>query len=93
MRNNKKTKKCRNCGRALPHSARTRGKPFCSNHCRNVWWNNQRGDLELYPNPDRDSNHATCFYCGRVFEAHSRRQMYCSAECQRRDSGKGRKCL
>jgi len=93
MRTNRKTTKCRNCGRALPHSARTRGKPFCSNHCRNTWWNNQRGDLELYPSPDRDSNRAACFYCGRVFETHSRRQRYCSVECQRRDSGKGKEAL
>ena len=89
MRNRKHTAKCRNCGKPLPHSAKTRGKPFCSNHCRNTWWNNQRGDLEQYPNPDYDSNNATCFYCGRVFETRSRRQMYCSAICRSRDSGKG----
>ena len=88
MRNNRKTKKCRNCGKPLPHSAGMRGKPFCSNHCRSMWWNNQRGNL--YTNPDQDSNRAACFYCGRVFETHSRRQRYCSIECQRRDSGKGR---
>jgi len=89
MKNNN-NRKCRNCGKPLPHSASTRGKPFCSNHCRRTWWNNQRGDLERYPNPDRGSNRATCFYCGREFEAHSSRQRYCSVSCQRADSGKGK---
>jgi endogenous inhibitor of DNA gyrase (YacG/DUF329 family) len=89
MKNSKHTRKCRNCGRVLPHSAQTRGKPFCSNHCRSTWWNNQRGDIDAYPNPDRNIGRATCFYCGRVFESHSRRQRYCSIYCQRADSGKG----
>jgi len=90
MRNSNHNQKCRNCGKPLPHSAKTRGKPFCGNHCRKTWWNNQRGDLELYPNPDFDSNRAACFHCGREFETHSRRQRYCSLSCQRADSGKGK---
>jgi len=90
MSKSKKTTKCRNCGKPLPHSAKVRGKPFCCNNCRRVWWNNQHGDLEAYPNPDCNSNRATCFYCGREFEAHSRRQRYCSISCQHADSGKGK---
>jgi len=90
MRNNNRPSKCRNCGKPLPHSAKSRQKPFCSNHCRNTWWNNQRGDTELYPNRDYNDNRATCFYCGREFETYSRRQRYCSFSCQRADSGKGK---
>lgn len=90
MRKDNHPRKCRNCGNLLPHSAKTRGKPFCTNHCRKTWWNNQRGDTELYPNSDYSSNTATCFYCGREFETHSRRQRYCSISCQRADSGKGK---
>jgi len=90
MKNNPRTRKCRNCGKPLPHSANARKKPFCSNHCRKMWWNNQRGDTELYPNPDHNDNRAVCFYCGREFKSHSRRQRYCSVSCQRADSGKGK---
>jgi endogenous inhibitor of DNA gyrase (YacG/DUF329 family) len=88
MRNNKHINRCRNCGKELTHSAKTRGKPFCSNHCRNTWWNNQRGDIALYPNRDYDSYRAVCFHCGREFETYGRGQRYCSVECQREDSGK-----
>ena len=88
MRNDRPGK-CRNCGKPLSHSANTRKKPFCCNSCRRTWWNNQQGDLGAYPNPDYDSNTANCFYCGREFECHSRRQRYCSVSCQRKDSGKG----
>ena len=90
MMKNKHPSKCRNCGKPLPHSSKTRGKPFCSNHCRRTWWNNQRGDIGLYPNRDYNDNRATCLYCGREFEAHSQRQRYCSLECQRKDTGKGK---
>ena len=90
MKNSNRHHKCRNCGKTLPHSANTRQKPFCSNHCKNTWWNNQRGDLDLYPNLDHSSNCAVCFYCGREFEARKLRQRYCSVSCQRADSGKGR---
>lgn len=88
MRNNNHPSKCRNCGKPLPHGNKTRKKPFCSNHCRKSWWNNQRGDTELYPNPDYNDTTAACLYCGREFPAHSRRQRYCSVECQKKDSGK-----
>jgi len=85
MRNDNRPRKCRNCGKPLPHSAITRNKPFCCNHCRNTWWNNHRDDTSPYA-----ENTATCLYCGREFETYSRRQRYCSFSCQRADSGKSK---
>jgi len=85
MMKNNNPRKCRNCGKPLPHSANTRKKPFCGNNCRKTWWNNHHDDTKPYA-----ENIATCLYCGREFECHSRRQRYCSISCQRADSGKGK---
>jgi len=81
---------CRNCGKQLPYSAQARGKPFCCNHCRNMWRNNLRGNQEIHPVRDYGSYRAVCFLCGREFETHGRGQRYCSIECQREDCGKGK---
>jgi endogenous inhibitor of DNA gyrase (YacG/DUF329 family) len=75
------TDKCRNCGQPLPHSAKTRQKWFCSNHCRNTWWNNHREEMV-----HRDTRQAFCAYCGREFEVHGKQERkYCSQECFHRD--------
>jgi len=55
-----------------------------------MWRNNLRGNQEIHPVRDYGSYRAVCFYCGREFETHGRGRRYCSIECQREDSGKGK---
>jgi endogenous inhibitor of DNA gyrase (YacG/DUF329 family) len=69
--------KCRNCGKALCHSSKTRQKSFCSNHCRNSWWNNNRHELK-----PRDTKQLACAYCGAEFAVAGKRdRKYCCHEC------------
>ena len=79
------TDKCRNCGKELPHSSKTRQKWFCCNHCRNTWWNNHRDEMN-----HRDTRTETCAHCGRGFEVHDKRERkYCSQACFHADHRKG----
>jgi len=74
---------CRNCGQPLVQNPRARQKHFCSNHCRQLWWNSNR-DQVIH----RDARIMECAYCGREFEAHGKRQRkYCSQACYAADKG------
>jgi len=74
---------CRNCDRPLAQNSRTRQKHFCSNRCRQEWWNRNRDQIQ-----HRDSRVLECTYCGCDFQAHGKRQRkYCSHACYAADRG------
>jgi len=74
---------CRNCGRPLVQNPRAREKSFCSNHCRQTWWGNNRDQIN-----HRDERTVECACCGREFQAYGKRQRkYCSQACCAADRG------
>ncbi|MDR1464746.1 MAG: helix-turn-helix domain-containing protein [Oscillospiraceae bacterium] len=74
---------CRNCGRPIAQNPCTRERHFCSNYCRQEWWNSNRDQVQ-----HRDSRTVECAYCGRTFTAHGKRpRKYCSHACYAADRG------
>ena len=74
---------CHNCGRPIVQNPYARQKNFCSNRCRQDWWNSNRDQIN-----HRDSRTVECAYCGREFRAHGKRQRkYCSSACCAADRG------
>ena len=68
---------CRQCGRPVVQYPGRREKKFCSDVCRNRWWNGHLGEAER-------ENMAThpCPVCGSEFHAYgSRNRKYCSHAC------------
>jgi len=74
---------CRNCGKPFEQNPHARKQDFCSNHCRQIWWNSNREQVNHH-----DQRTMECAYCGQEFEAHGKRQRkYCSLECCAADRG------
>jgi len=74
---------CRNCGNPVWQHPRARQKHFCSNRCRQIWWNGNRDKIN-----HRDTRTVECAYCGCEFRAHGKRQRkYCSPACCAADRG------
>ncbi|MDR1465295.1 MAG: sigma-70 region 4 domain-containing protein [Oscillospiraceae bacterium] len=68
---------CRNCGEPIMQNHGAKQKNFCSNHCRQDWWNHNRNQIN-----HRDRRTAICDCCGQAFEVHGKRkQRFCSQEC------------
>ncbi len=68
---------CPQCGLPLVTTAGNKSKRFCSDKCRQQWWNNhpeQSGGARLLTQ--------TCQHCGKVFKSFgSRQRKYCSHAC------------
>jgi len=68
---------CLECGKPLTLNPSTRKKRFCSDACRNAWWN-QRPELvnrKAYYNFE-------CPWCGKKFTAYGNdHRVYCSRGC------------
>lgn len=71
---------CQNCGTVVQQIEGKRQRKFCSDKCRNVWWN---AHLELvkrkayYP--------IICSGCGNEFMAYGNRaRKYCTVACYRK---------
>jgi len=68
---------CLNCGVLIASSVGHREKKFCSDRCRNLWWNvhtdiSKRKSVYVY----------TCPYCRKVFIAYANaHRKYCSHAC------------
>ena len=68
---------CEQCGKEIVQNSPKMRKRFCSDKCRNTWWNNH---------PDLVTRKAvyehTCRHCGKPFNAYGNaRRKYCSHEC------------
>lgn len=70
---------CKNCGAELSNTPKARPRLFCSNHCKQTWWNKhrrERSSSKIVPH--------TCPTCGKVFADYSgANRKYCSQECYR----------
>ena len=73
---------CKNCGAELNNTLGARPRLFCSDHCKQTWWNKHRRErvsAKIIPH--------TCPTCGKVFADYSgANRKYCSQECYRERS-------
>ena len=72
---------CKYCGGEIKQNPGRKEKKFCSDRCRNKWWNSH---LELV---DRRANYeCTCHYCGKTFISYGKKERkYCSHDCYSAD--------
>ena len=83
-----KEHKCLNCGVAVEQNAGRKEKKFCSDKCRNAWWN---------AHPEAVKRKAVydfiCPSCSRPFRAYGNKdRKYCSRDCYIEDRfGGGRR--
>lgn len=70
-------KPCRQCGKPVAQTPGRKEKKFCSDLCRNRWWNAHLSQVK------RKAMYAyTCPTCGGTFFAYgNRNRKYCSHEC------------
>ena len=66
---------CRQCGAPITQTKGHRRKLFCSDLCRNRWWNSHP---ELVKR--KSERIFTCAHCGKEFTAYGHRK-YCSHAC------------
>lgn len=70
---------CKNCGGELTNTPGARPRLFCSDHCKQQWWNKHRSErvsTKLIPH--------ICLTCGKPFTDYSgAKRKYCSQECYR----------
>ena len=68
---------CEQCGKEITQNSLKRYKRFCSDKCRNKWWN-------THPNlvTRKAFYEHTCKHCGKPFSAYGNaRRKFCSHEC------------
>ena len=77
----KGTSKCLMCETSIMQTPGKREKKFCSDRCRNMWWNSH---LELV---NRKANYKySCPFCKKEFTVYGNsHRKYCSHECYIRD--------
>lgn len=75
------TRTCECCGKPIDVIPKRKPRRFCSDRCRNIWWNSH---LELV---NRKANYEyTCPTCGKRFTTYGNaNRKYCSHECYIKD--------
>lgn len=68
---------CRQCGKPILQAKGRKAKYFCSDRCRNAWWN---------AHPEKVQRKAyyrlTCQFCGKEFVSYgNKNRKYCSRLC------------
>lgn len=68
---------CLFCGKEVKQNPGRKEKKFCSNRCRNKWWNSHLDQV------DRRANYEfVCLHCKKRFTAYGNaNRKYCSHEC------------
>lgn len=70
---------CKNCGAELTGTLKAKPRLFCSEQCKQIWWNKHRRERvseKIIPH--------TCPACGKVFADYSgANRKYCSQKCYR----------
>lgn len=68
---------CKCCGKPVTQNQGRKQKQFCSDKCRNQWWNTHMEDV------DRKANYeCVCEYCGKTFLSYGNKsRKYCSHNC------------
>lgn len=70
-------KRCLQCGSPVHQRPGRKEKKFCSDACRNRWWNTHLNQVER-----RAFYTFTCAACGREFESYGNsHRKYCSRAC------------
>lgn len=77
QRNDLDSTKCMACGQPIVQNPGRKEKKFCSDRCRNQWWNSR---LDLVNR--KAMYHFTCSFCSKDFIAYGNAQRkYCSHAC------------
>lgn len=68
---------CRQCGKPILQVKGRKAKYFCSDRCRNAWWNAHPEKVQR-----RAYYHLTCEYCKKEFISYgNQKRKYCSRNC------------
>lgn len=68
---------CEQCGQEVKQNPGRKHKRFCSDKCRNTWWNEH---MELVKK--KANYECTCEKCGKSFISYgNKNRKYCSHEC------------
>lgn len=71
------TSHCKECGLTMIQIRGMKVKKFCSNNCRQKWWNKNRNQLHR-----KQGIEVECPCCGKGFTAYQNEQRkYCSHDC------------
>lgn len=77
---------CRCCGKPVRQNPGRKQKRFCSDICRNKWWNNHLIDVDKKANYE-----CICEYCGKTFISYGNsNRKYCCHRCYVSDRFGGR---
>lgn len=69
--------RCLYCGVPVTQNAGRKEKKFCSDKCRNKWWNAHLDKVDR-----RAIREVNCANCGRTFSVYGRAERkYCSHDC------------
>lgn len=72
-----KTGNCRQCGRSITQPTGRKVKNFCSDRCRNAWWNSHQGLVNR-----KAYYKLICQFCGKEFTSYGNsKRKYCSRLC------------
>ncbi len=81
-------KPCRHCGAMVVQIPGRKEKKFCSDECRNSWWNRHLSETKR-----KNMMEYVCPACGKTFSAYGKRnRKYCSHECYITDRFGGVAC-
>ena len=71
---------CKCCGKELVNTPHKKAKLFCSEACKNKWWNKNRQSRN-----SKGKVVVTCVCCGKAFYDYAWRcRKYCSGECYKK---------
>lgn len=78
---------CKECGVRIVYERKTRPRVFCSQKCKQAWWNKRR-----FTSGRASDETRRCPVCGKDFIVNrSSPQKYCSQECYHK--GRSWKCV
>lgn len=68
---------CEHCGKPVQQNPGRKQKRFCSDKCRNLWWNSHMDLVKKKANYE-----CTCVCCGNQFTSYGNKERkYCSHSC------------
>lgn len=68
---------CQHCGAPVKQNPGRKQKRFCSDKCRNLWWNSHMDLVQKKANYE-----CTCIRCGKKFTSYGNKERkYCSHSC------------
>lgn len=68
---------CRQCGKPVLQAKGRKAKYFCSDRCRNAWWNTHPEKVQR-----KAYYRLTCQFCGKEFVSYgNKNRKYCSRLC------------